>query len=253
MKHKQTIKNSLIGALCLVGSISTASAALIVNAPISITQEVTIQSIIVSDNDGSNTATAFGTTSQQTIIEGFVNDIWAQAGININFLPSANTWNNSNANNGVDSLSTLTSTGISDGVANSDSNVLNMYFVNVPPSYAAADLTPLTAAGLGFIDFNGIAQFVGSDLFNANVATGLETIASVVSHEIGHNLGLDHIIESQNLLDGSSAGQRLNALQITTALGSAYSIDVTPVPVPPALILFMSGLGLLGFYKRKRA
>jgi len=47
-----------------------------------------------------------------------------------------------------------------------------------------------------------------------------------------------------------SGGQRLNAGQITTALASNFLVAV--VPVPPALVLFLSGLGVLGFYKRKR-
>ncbi len=74
--------------------------------------------------------------------------------------------------------------------------------------------------------------------------------ASVVSHEIGHNPGLGHLVELENLMGSGSGGQRLNAGQITTALASNFSVAV--VPVPPALLLFLSGLGVLGFYKRKR-
>ena len=79
---------------------------------------------------------------------------------------------------------------------------------------------------------------------------GQEAIASVVSHEIGHNLGLVHLVELEYLMASGSGGQRLNAGQITTALASNFSVAV--VPVPPALVLFLSGLGVLGFYKRKR-
>lgn len=254
-QSKYYLKHGLAGALLFIGGVSSASAALVLNPSLAITEVVNVQAIIVSDDSGANTAEFFGSGAQQAIIESFVDDIWAQAGIDINFLPT-NTWNSSFANSGSGSatvtrptsdLSTIVADGASAGVASADPNVINMYFVNIAAGFNL--LSENSAAGLGILGGNGITQYVGSNLLS--FTGGQEVIAGVVAHEIGHNLGLGHVAEFENLMDSGNAGQRLNSAQISMALDSNFSVAV--VPVPPALMLFLSGLGLLGFYRRKRA
>jgi len=248
-------KYYLVSAVFFMSSLFSASvlAALITNPSLPITDVVNVQAIIVSDDNGSNTADFFGNSTQRAVIEGFIDDIWAQAGIDVNFL-SANTWNNSFANSGsglpadvrpASDLNTIVTDGANAGVANTDPNVINMYFVNISAGFKL--LGENNVAGLGFVGANGISQYVGSSLLG--FTGGQETVAGVVSHEIGHNLGLEHISELENLMN--SGGQRLNSTQISTALASNFSVTV--VPAPPALVLLLSGLGFLGFYKRKKA
>ncbi len=256
-------KMQLIGALCLMGSVGSASAAHITNPAMAITDTVTVQPIIVSDTGGGNTATFFGNAGQQSSIEGLIDTIWAQAGIDVNFL-TPNSWDSTFANWGIggppdnngntrptSDLNTIVADGAAAGVTNADPNIINMFFVNIPAGFEL--LNQNTAAGLAFLGGNGITQYVGSNLLG--FAGGLEVIASVVAHEIGHNLGLPHITELENLMQlaGSpNQGDRLSSSQIATALASNLSTTAV-VPVPPAFALMLSGLiGMFGVVARKR-
>ena len=226
--------------------------ALIVNGPQPITHQVTVQPIVVSNDDGSQTAEFFGTLSQQSSIEGFIDTIWAQAGIDIEFL-LPNAWNSTFANSGnpannnprpTSDLNQVTGDGSTAGVANASSTVINIYFVNIAAGFGL--LSENSVAGLAFLGGNGITQYVGSNLLG--FSAGREVIGSVVAHEIGHNLGLPHIVEAENLMQSSgqpNQGERLNASQIATAQSSAFAVPVTVVPLPGAWVLLLSGLVLL--------
>lgn len=243
------------------GSTVPASAsALIVNSAQPVTDVVTVQPIIVSDNDGANTANFFGDSSQQSAIKGFIDTIWAQAGIDVNFL-NVNTWDNTFANWGTDGptttigsgvrpesdLNQIVTNGTTAGVTHTNPNVINMFFVRIAAGFGL--LGDNSAAGLATLDGNGVTQYVGTNLLGFD--SGRETIASVVAHEIGHNLGLDHNSLTENLLS-QEHGQRLNSDQTTIALNSNLSVPVSAVPVPPAVILFLSGLDVVSWFGRRR-
>ena len=220
-----------------------------------ITHTVTIQPIVVSDASGSNTATFFGSMAQQDSIESVIDNIWEQAGIDVNFL-EANEWNNSFANTGTSNprpgsdLNTIVTTATTESVIHTNLDFINLFFVNVPAGFGS--LGANNAAGLAFVGDNGITQYVGSGLLD--FSGGREVIADVVAHEIGHNLGLFHTASGiNNLMSPNGMGDLLTVAQIETALNSRFSTPiVSAVPVPAAIWLMASALlGLFSFSRNR--
>lgn len=233
-----------------------ASAALIVNPSQTITQRVTVQIIQtqLGPPASGSPANLFGNATERAEIESMIDTIWAQAGIDVQFLPTTNlyvdtfayegTAGNNNPRPGSD-LATIVTQGANAGVANPNPLVINMYFVNIVPGFSFT--TQNTVNGLAFVGGNGIAAFVGSNL--PGFLGGREAIASVIAHEIGHNLGLSHLVESENLMQGSGSanqGERLNAAQILAALNSPLSTDITTVPEPSTWVTCAVALVLIG-------
>ena len=198
-----------------------------------IIQRVTIQPIVVANSDGSNRAEFFGNTAHEADIKQKIDDIFFQAGIDIEWNNERN-WNNTFANVGnggqrnENDLFAITANGDSAGVGHNNSRVLDVYFVEVTPGFG--ETTENEANGLAFVDTNGITMHVGDNLVSFDA--GRAVIASVVSHEIAHNLGLSHLVrpsDTNNLLYSGilpSTGDDLNASQIQTILDSQFSVPV---------------------------
>lgn len=187
-----------------------------------VTRRVFIQPIVVSDSNGTNTAESFGDSETQFEIERLIDEIYLQAGIDVEFLPE-NTTNNTFFNTGTGTgtrnqfdLPTIVTTGDRSGLGSIDPLVLDLYFVNRVPGFTTVSAS--TANGLAFVGGSGIALHTGENLLNSDA--GLALIARVTAHEIGHNLGLNHVSGSNNLL---GSGTDLNASQIAAVQSSRFS------------------------------
>lgn len=195
----------------------------------SVREVVTVQPIIASNSDGSNTAEFFGNAQQSADIQRRIDEIFAQANIDIEFLPARrvndtaiNVGSSSGTRPGSD-LNRIVSDGDARGIGNPDRRVIDLYFVEVVPGFG--DVNDRVANGLAFVGAAGAAVHVGDSLVDS--ANGRATVASVTAHEIGHNLGLAHVGGTNNLLSQSGSGTELTDSQINTIFSSSLSRPVS--------------------------
>lgn len=241
-------------ALCLAAG--EAGAQLTLNPAQPITHQLLVQPIIARQaaSEGGATATYFGGVALE--IESQVDAIWAQAGIDVTFLDPI-YYESSFAYNGypADYSSTMRpesdmSPMFTTGPIHADPTVLNMFFLDVVPGYTKNGIN--TVNGLSYLDRNGVAVYVGENLLTW--PQGIEAVSTVVSHEIGHSLGLDHIVEGQNLMEVGHTGQRISSAQVATIFTDDIGIDgydlLVAVPEPSAGFLTFATLGI--FLARRR-
>ncbi|MEW6157026.1 MAG: hypothetical protein AB1813_06310 [Verrucomicrobiota bacterium] len=220
---------------CFALSLLTISSATFSKAQL-IDKRVTIQPIVVCADDGSQ-------CSSFNLFEEATDKIWAQAGIDVDFVDTINYYHETTF------LTVTTSPFAGNSFANlvgtpghgqnASATVLNLWFVG----------NILTYAGFGLIGGNGMALD----------ASGLTRI-DAVAHELGHNLGLDHNTygagAAANLMSSPATApssvdniypdggllSTLNSSQIAVARASAFAISLpeneqyyyTPVPEPRA-------------------
>ena len=184
-------------------------------------ERVTINPIIVSNTDGSNTAEFLGTVAEEAEIKRLIDEIYLQAQVDVEWL-APQIYDNTFANIGNggtrpnSDLTTIVNAGDTAGIGDSSSLIIDMYFVEIAAGFA--DTTENTANGLAYVGANGITMHVGDNL--PSFLGGRDVVARVVAHEIGHNLGLDHISDTNNLMND---GSDLNASQITTVINSSFT------------------------------
>lgn len=225
-RPRKKILTLMVSILVGGAAAQPAAAVLITDPPLPVTHRVDVRLIQTAEDDGSPVATALGNSSQRADIEAGIDQIWAQAGIDIRFEADLVRFNNTFALRGdggtrpQGDLGAIRSLAGSAGVLSDDANTLNLFLVDITPGFGVRPEN--TANGLAYIGSNGIASFVGESLLgNGN---NRDLIARVLAHEIGHNLGLRHVAErTPNLMSPRGTSQQLSTAQIGSVLASRFS------------------------------
>ncbi len=230
---------------------------LITNAPVVIDRRLDVQVIQVARNDGSNPAPLFGSASGQAEIFKGIDQIWAQAGIDVEFKFRLTPFNDTfgligspgnNSPRPTGDLSGIISAALSEGgVLDPNPKVINLFMVQIVPGFSQT--SDNTANGLAFTPGNGIALWAGPNL--TGFSAGRDVISSVLAHEIGHNLGLSHVTTAQNLMQAGGAaddGERLSSSQIATVRQSSFLVSVPE----PRVTLLLTGIAFVLAIRRRR-
>lgn len=192
-------------------------------------RQITIRPVILSNSNGSNSAEFFGNDSQEAEVKMLIDEIFAQADIDVVF-EQERRWNNSFANVGnsgggvrpTSDLQTIVQNGDAGGFGSSDSRVIDVYFVEVAPGFD--DLGENFVNGLAFISASGVGLHVGDNL--AGSQAGREIIARVFAHEVGHNLGLEHVDGPNNLMSEQNGNTALTQAQVNEIRDSEFAVPV---------------------------
>ena len=232
MKSSAAIKSLPLSVVALLlGNADPSLAAVTVSSPAPITHRVQIQPVRVKKTNGT-TATTLGTASQESYIKEQIDLIWAQVGVRIEWLPFTEYTSDFAYDGSPSNYYSATSRPTShlgtivDGAPappkSPNAIVLSMFFVEIVPGFNQT--SDNTSNGLAFIDSNGMAVHVGTNLLG--FGSGRDVIASVLAHEIGHNLGLIHTSNgTTNLMSPSGTEERLTGSQKTTIFTNNGGID----------------------------
>ena len=179
--------------------------------------------MIAANSDGSNVAEFFGNADQEADIKNRIDEIYAQANVDVEWL-APRRWNNTSVNIGTSlggtrpssDLARIVQTGDSNGFGDPDSRVVDLYFVERVPAFGETGEN--TANGLAFVGLSGIAMHTGDRLPGSS--SGRAVVARVAAHEIAHNLGLNHVAGDDNLLSSGSGSTNLTPSQVETIIAS---------------------------------
>lgn len=181
---------------------------------------VTVQPIIVSNNNGSNTADFFGTNSSEIEIKTLINDIFYKEDgkTQVNWLAET-SWNSSNANNGIFDLNQIVDNAPG-SVTGDPADIINAFLVNSVKGFSTNSED--AAFGFSYVGASGVTLRVGSNLLT--FTEGRLAVARVAAHEIAHNLGLDHISSPSNLMyDQGITSDNLTTAQRNTIRDSMFA------------------------------
>ena len=136
------------------------------NAAASLTEQIIVRPIVVSNSNGGNTANSFGDAATEARIKRLVDNIFSQADVDIVWEDTV-SYDNTFANVGTSSnrpedLERIVEEGDDAGVGSSSPLVVDFYFVQKVPGFRNFGDDVLTGEAL--LDSNGAAFYVGADL-----------------------------------------------------------------------------------------
>ena len=146
---------------------------------------IIIQPIVIQSDNGDEPA-------QINLSEQLVNRAYSKANINFHYLEPT-YYNNSKARDGEINLDSIVNLSKRDHILKGQNDIINMFFVNAIDGNQGP-------TGRGMMNGNIIFIALG-DKNKTKTEDNKNMEAFVIAHEVGHNLGLKHVVDDNNIID----------------------------------------------------
>ena len=146
---------------------------------------IIIQPIVIQSDIGDEPA-------KMNLSEELVNKAYLKANIDFHYLEPL-YYDNTKARDGEINLDSIVKLSKRDNILKGQNDIINMFFVNAIDGYQGP-------TGRGMMNGNIVFIALG-DENNTNTEKQTSMEAFVIAHEVGHNLGLKHVVDDDNIID----------------------------------------------------
>ena len=146
---------------------------------------IIIQPIVIQSDIGDEPA-------KMNLSEELVNKAYLKAKIDFHYLEPL-YYDNTKARDGEINLDSIVKLSKRDNILKGQNDIINMFFVNAIDGYQGP-------TGRGMMNGNIVFIALG-DENNTNTEKQTSMEAFVIAHEVGHNLGLKHVVDDDNIID----------------------------------------------------
>jgi len=146
---------------------------------------IIIHPIVIQSDNGDEPA-------QMKLSEQLVNRAYSKANIEFHYLEPT-YYNNTKARDGEINLDSIVNLSKRDRILKGQNDIINMFFVNaIDGNYGPT--------GRGMMNGNIVFIALG-DKNKTKIEDNKSMEAFVIAHEVGHNLGLKHVVDDNNIID----------------------------------------------------
>ena len=146
---------------------------------------IIIHPIVIQSDNG-------GEPAQMKLSEQLVNRAYSKANIDFHYLEPT-YYNNTKARDGEINLDSIVNLSKRDRILKGQNDIINMFFVNAIDGNRGP-------TGRGMMNGNIVFIALG-DKNKTKIEDNKSMEAFVIAHEVGHNLGLKHVVDDKNIID----------------------------------------------------
>ena len=146
---------------------------------------IIIHPIVIQSDNGDEPA-------QMKLSEQLVNRAYSKANIDFHYLEPT-YYNNTKARDGEINLDSIVNLSKRDRILKGQNDIINMFFVNAIDGNHGP-------TGRGMMNGNIVFIALG-DKNKTKIEDNKSMEAFVIAHEVGHNLGLKHVVDDNNIID----------------------------------------------------